>query len=187
MPFFKYPATLVVLATVFLLGACSSVSVTDYADNEPAFNPESFFDGRLVAKGVLKDRSGLVIRRFTADIKAYWKEGIGTLEEDFLFDDGEESRRVWTLTPSPSSTGTKSYVATAGDVVGDGRARVAGNAMFLDYVLTVPYGDGSIDLAIDDRMYLVSPDLLINESQMRKFGLSVGQILLSIQRVEPSR
>lgn len=185
MAVFKSLLRVVLLATIFAVSACSSVSVKDYVDNTPVFQPESFFDGKLVAKGVLKDRSGLVIRRFTADINAYWREGIGTLEEDFLFDDGEESRRVWTLTPAPSSTETRSYVATAGDVVGEGRANVAGNAMFLDYVLRVPYGDGSIDLAIDDRMYLVSSDLLINESQMRKFGVSVGQILLSIQRLGP--
>jgi hypothetical protein len=56
--------------------------------------------------------------------------------------------------------------------------------MFLKYVLRVPYGDGSIDLSIDDRMYLVTPDLLINESVMRKFGFRVGEILLTIQRVD---
>jgi hypothetical protein len=165
---------------IALLSACSSVSVLDYAGNTPRFEPERFFDGKLRASGVLKDRSGTVIRRFTADITAYWKDGVGTLEEDFLFDDGEVDRRVWTLSPN----GSGGYDATAGDVVGVGVARAAGNAMFLKYVLRVPYGDGSIDLSIDDRMYLVTPDLLINESVMRKFGFRVGEILLTIQRVD---
>jgi hypothetical protein len=160
------------------MGGCSSVNVSDYADNTPVFAPERFFNGPLTASGVLKDRSGRVIRRFTASIDAYWRDGVGTLDEDFVFDDGEESRRVWTLTPS----GEGRYRATAGDVVGEGVAEVAGNAMFLDYVLRVPYGDGSIDLKIDDRMYLVTPDLLINESVMRKFGFRVGEIVLTIER-----
>ena len=176
MPFFK-PAFL--LVAWLTLSACSSISVQDYAGNAPVFQPEVFFDGSLLAQGMLKDRSGRVTRRFSADIKAYWRDGIGTLEEDFVFDDGEQSRRVWTLRPD----GAGQYVATAGDVVGEGRASIAGNAMFLDYVLRVPYGDGSIDLGIDDRMYLVSPDLLINESQMRKFGFRVGEIVLSIVRL----
>ena len=43
-------------------------------------------------------------------------------------------------------------------------------------------GDGTLDLRIDDRMYLVSPDVLINESRMFKFGFDVGEILLVIRR-----
>ncbi|MFK8043266.1 DUF3833 domain-containing protein [Congregibacter sp.] len=173
----------IVIITLFsVLTACGSISVDDYAGAAPEFKPQSFFDGPLIARGVLKNRSGLVIRRFSADIKAHWTDGVGTLEEDFVFDDGEESRRVWTLTPSEDG----GFVATAGDVVGEGRASVAGNAMFLDYVLRVPYGDGSIDLSIDDRMYLLTPEVLINESQMRKLGFRVGEIVLTIERLEPA-
>ncbi|MEM6484350.1 MAG: DUF3833 domain-containing protein [Pseudomonadota bacterium] len=160
--------------------ACSSIEVTDYVGASPEFVPNEFFSGDLTASGVVKNRSGKVIRRFTADIVAYWKNGVGTLEEDFVFDDGEVSRRVWTLTPD----GVGTYAATAGDVVGTGNARTSGNAMFLDYVLRVPYKDGSIDLKIDDRMYLVTPSILINESVMRKFGFRVGEIVLTIERQE---
>ena len=118
-------------------------------------------------------------RYFNADIKAYWQEGIGTLEEDFLFDDGEPDRRVWTLTP----TGEGQYVGTAGDVVGQGKITVAGNSMFLDYVLQIPWDEGTLDLRIDDRMYLVNSTTLINESIMTKFGIRVGEILLVISKV----
>ncbi|WP_439108100.1 DUF3833 domain-containing protein [Congregibacter sp.] len=176
MPFAK---SLALVALIAVVSACGSISVDDYAGREPVFEPQTFFDGQLVARGVLKDRSGRVIRQFTADIEAYWTDGIGTLEEDFVFDDGEESRRVWKLQPA----GAGQFIATAGDVVGEGRASVAGNAMFLEYVLQVPYGDGTIDLAIDDRMYLLTPDVLINESQMRKFGFRVGEIVLTIERL----
>lgn len=165
-----------------LCAGCANVSVEDYRSERPVLVPEEFFDGPLLATGVVKNRSGLVIRRFTADIEAYWRDGVGTLEEDFVFDDGEESRRVWTLQPA----GPGRYRATAGDVVGDGEAAAAGNAFFLNYVLRVPYGDGSIDLNIDDRMYLVSPDRIINESVMRKFGFRVGEILLTIERRGPA-
>ena len=166
------------LASAAVLLGCSSVSVVDYASNEPQLVPETFFDGRLTAHGVVKNRSGRVIRRFDADIEAYWRDGVGTLEEDFLFDDGEQTRRVWKLQP----LGDGRYAGTAGDVVGEGRIRVAGNSMFLDYVLRIPYGDGTLDLRIDDRMYLVNPNVLINESRMTKFGFGVGEILLVIEK-----
>ncbi|MBT5067143.1 MAG: DUF3833 family protein, partial [Halieaceae bacterium] len=38
------------------------------------------------------------------------------------------------------------------------------------------------DLAVDDRMYLVSENVLINESSLKKFGVPVGGILLTIIR-----
>lgn len=161
------------------LSGCGAVTVDEYANNQPTLTPETFFQGQLTAHGVIKDRGGKVIRYFNADIKAYWQDGIGTLEEDFLFDDGEPDRRVWTLTP----TGEGQYVGTAGDVVGEGQITVAGNSMFLDYVLQIPWDDGTLDLRIDDRMYLVNPTTLINESIMTKFGIRVGEILLVISKV----
>lgn len=169
-----------VLAPVLILSAslsaCSGVSVSDYAGNAPRLVPQDFFAGSLTAHGVVKDFSGKVIRRFNADIKGCWQDGVGTLDEAFVFDDGEAQSRIWTLEPD----GNLAFTATAGDVVGEGRATFAGNSMFLDYVLRVPRGDGSIDLSIDDRMYLVSDTVLINESKMRKFGFGVGEILLTI-------
>ncbi|MCW8858279.1 MAG: DUF3833 domain-containing protein [Deltaproteobacteria bacterium] len=166
------------LTAVLLISGCGSVTVTDYADRTPELRLEDFFSGQLTAHGVVKNGGGKVIRYFNADIKAYWEGPVGTLEEDFVFDDGEKQRRVWTLTKQPDGR----YIGTAGDVVGEGVAEVAGNSMFLDYVLRVAYGDGSIDLTIDDRMYLVQPDILINESEMRKFGFRVGEIVLVIKK-----
>jgi len=164
---------------VSVITGCQTVTVNDYADYEPPLTLAEFFSGDLRAEGVVKNFRGKVIRTFTADINAYWNTGIGTLEEDFLFNDGEKQRRVWTLTPDAHG----GYTGTADDVIGAGKVTVAGNSAFLNYVLRVPYGDGTIDLRIDDRMYLTSTGLLINESTMRKFGFKVGEIVLTIFRV----
>jgi hypothetical protein len=172
------PAVALLLAMTLGLAGCTPVTVQDYADNRPLLVPEEFFQGQLTAHGVIKNRGGKVIRYFNADIKAYWENGIGTLEEDFIFDDGKPERRVWTLTPQADGT----YTGTAGDVIGDGQITLAGNSMFLDYVLRIPYNDGTLDLRIDDRMYLVNPTMLINESTMTKFGVRVGEILLVIEK-----
>jgi len=160
------------------LAACGSTSVDDYQAREPAFAPEDFFNGALTAHGVVKDFSGTAIRHFSADIVGCWSDGVGTLDEDFVFDDGEQQKRIWTLTPN----GDQTYIGTAGDVVGEGLARWQGNAMFLDYTLRIELEDGPIDVKIDDRMYRVSDNVVINESKMRKFGFGVGEILLTIIR-----
>ena len=169
---------LVPLVTIVLLTGCAAVRVVDYADCTPTLIPEAFFDGALQAHGVVKNRGGKVIRSFNAEIKAHWSGSVGTLEEDFVFDDGEKQRRVWTLTRQTDGR----YIGTAGDVIGEAKGEIAGNSMFLKYVLAVPYGNGTIKLTIDDRMYLVAPNILVNESEMRKFGLRVGQIILVIRK-----
>ncbi len=160
------------------LAACSNVRVTDYVDKEPLFDVENFFNGDLTAHGVVKDRGGRVTRLFNAQIAATWVDGVGTLVEDFVFDDGETQRRVWTLKPD----GNGHYTGTAGDVVGTATLQQAGNSLFLDYILRLAYQGSEVDLRVDDRMYLVSPDILINESVMSKFGWRVGNLVLVIAR-----
>lgn len=164
------------LVLILILGGCSSVGVEAYQDNSPKLVLEEYFDGSLTAHGVVKDWSGKVIRHFKAEIKSYWRDGVGVLEEDFVFADGEKQRRVWTLTPN----GEGSYIAQANDVIGTAQAQVKGNALFMQYVLRAAYKQSTIDLTIDDRMYLVSPRVIVNESKMSKFGLPVGEVLLTI-------
>ncbi len=160
-----------------MLCSCSTTSLDDYAHNKPVLDPRLFFDGDLTAHGVLKNRSGKVTRYFTATIKAYWRDDIGTLEEKFIFDDGEVQYRTWTLTPS-----TDGYIATAGDVIGEGKANTKGNAMRLDYVLNVNYKDSTLALAVEDWMWLVDDNTLLNESILRKWGFKVGSVQLVITK-----
>jgi Protein of unknown function (DUF3833) len=170
---------LIALVLIFsTMMGCSTVRVTDYADKRPLFDVEEFFRGNLTAHGVVKDSGGRVIRHFNATIVASWDDGVGTLVEDFAFDDGETQRRIWTLTPD----GEGHYTGTAGDVVGSAKMQQSGNSLFLDYVLRIPYRGSEVDVRVDDRMYLVSPDILINESDMSKFGWRVGNLVLVIAR-----
>ena len=74
------------------------------------------------------------------------------------------------------------YHATAGDVVEPGTMRWRGNAIHMNYVLEVPYGDGTLDVRMDDWMYLITPDTLINETTMSKWGIEVGEVVLVIQK-----
>ncbi len=166
------------ILNVGILSACASVSVTDYENNSPKLVLQEFFNGSLRAHGIVKDRSGKVIRYFDASIDASWKDGIGTLDENFVFDDGEKQQRIWTIVKDDAGK----FIGTANDVIGSSQLKVAGNSLFLNYVLRVPYEDGMLDLNIDDRMYLVSKNVLINESVMTKWGFQVGEIVLVIEK-----
>jgi hypothetical protein len=163
-------------SALLALSGCSSVSVDDYSKNSPKLTPQEFFTGNLTAKGVVKNRSGKVTRYFTATINAYWKDGIGTLDEKFIFDDGEIQYRTWTLTPS----GQNLFNGTAGDVIGIGAGKFSGNAINLNYTLKVKLTNSTINLKVDDWMWLVDSNTVINESTLTKFGFKVGSIQLVI-------
>lgn len=167
------------LSSALLLSGCAGPSLDDYADRTPELVPEAFFTGELSARGVVRNFSGEVIRTFDADITASWDDdGVGTLDEVFRFNDGEVQTRVWTLTPSDEG-----YHASAGDVVESGTMRWRGNAIHMNYVLRVSYGDGTLDVRMDDWMHLITPDTLINQTTMTKWGIDVGEVVLVIRKM----
>lgn len=167
-----------VLLCLGFISACASISVEDYATNQPSMDVREFFNGNLSAHGIVKNRSGKVIRYFNASIIASWNDGVGKLDETFYFDDGEEQKRIWILQPDASGN----LSGTANDVIGSSKMNVSGNSLFMQYTLRIPYDDDTLDLQIDDRMYRVSDRVVINESTMRKWGFEVGQIILVIEK-----
>ncbi len=175
---------LILLPLIALLVACSGVEVEDYQGVTPEFNIQDYFEGDLVAHGIVKNRGGKVIRYFTADIKASWDNGVGILDETFVFDDGEKQKRIWTL--QKEGDHHNHYIGTASDVIGKAHLQAEGNALFLQYTLRLPFRGGTIDVNVDDRMYLVSPNVLINESGLSKFGFDVGEIVLTINKLSPN-
>ena len=109
------------LLLAFLVAGCSRISIDEYAGSSPALDLKEFFDGELRAYGILQDRSGRVTRKFEATITAYWRGEEGTLEEHFVFDDGEQQDRTWTLV----HLGDNRYTGQAGDVIGTASGRAS--------------------------------------------------------------
>lgn len=73
----------IVFAFVLLLSACSQ-SIEDYAQSQPVFKLETFFNGKVKAYGTVQDASGDFIRRFTVDIYGSWDGNEGVLDEYFF-------------------------------------------------------------------------------------------------------
>lgn len=179
-------ATIIFTLAIALAGCSNAAKVETYSGNAPRFVPEDFFNGDLIAKGLLKNRKGEVTRRFEATIKGTWADGVGTLYEEFTFDDGEQQTRTWVMRAqgkgANANGAVRHYLAEANDVTGLAPVSVSGNAMFLKYVLNVPYKGDTISVNVDDRMFLIDEKLLINESIMTKFGFRVGTIVLTIYK-----
>lgn len=165
--------------------SCSSQVVDDYKDNEPKIDLPVFFSGDLVAYGIVRDRSGKVIRYFNAVLKGEWeqdqnKQFTGTLDEVFWFDDGERQTRLWTMKPN----GQGDFIGTAGDVKGEALIQARGNAIRLSYDLVIPYKESEIVVTMDDWMYQVAPGVVLNETLMTKWGFEVGKVTLVIMQAD---
>jgi hypothetical protein len=67
----------------------------------PDFAFERYFLGRTRGWGVLQDRGGGMLRRFTVDMEGVRDaDGALKLTETIDFDDGERMNREWTVRPS---------------------------------------------------------------------------------------
>jgi len=170
-------AFLVFISLIFFTG-CSSMKITDFKGTKPEFIPSQYFNGKLTAYGMVKDRSGKIIRRFKGDLKGSWDEnGVGTLDEFFIYDDGETQKRIWKLVPSKDK---KSYIGTAEDIVGEAPMVFEGNSVMIDYTMRIPYGDGTIDVDVKDWLHLQEDGVVLNHSKMKKFGFTVGELVITI-------
>jgi hypothetical protein len=164
------------------LFACSSPSVTQYANEKPHLDLSEYFNGTIDAYGIFTDRSGEVKKRFTVLLVAQWKvvdgKKVGTLDESFEYSDGTKQKRIWTLT----ETGPGKYIGTADDVVGEALGESAGNALNWTYTLALPV-DGTIyHVQFNDWMYLVTPKVMLNKAKMSKFGIDLGEVTLSFYK-----
>ena len=163
--------------TAILLAGCASVQVSDYAQEKPKFDLQQYFNGRVMAHGIVQDRSGKVIRRMTVDMKCTWVGDTGTLDEDFTYSDGKKERRVWTI----KKQGDR-YIGTAADVVGEAVGSASGNALNWKYVLALPVDNKVYNVDFDDWMWQLDDTVMINRAEFSKFGFKLGEVLITFYK-----
>jgi hypothetical protein len=160
------------------LAGCASPQVQDYASERPLFDFKGYFSGEVSAAGLVSDRSGKVTRSFVVAMRGSWSGDVGTLDEQFVYNDGERQHRVWQV----RQTADGRYVGTAGDVVGDAQGATAGSAFNWHYTLRVPVRGEVYDIQFDDWMHRVDAHTVINKAVMSKFGVRVGEVTLSFHK-----
>jgi hypothetical protein len=168
--------TLAMLAIAGLAG-CATIDVADYRAEKPVFDLARYFNGTIDGWGMFQDRSGKVVKRFTVRIDARWDGDTGTLDEHFEYADGEKQNRVWKLVKNGNR-----YTGTAADVVGTGSGTAAGNAFNLQYVLALPVEGRMWHMDMDDWMFMIDEQTVLNRTTMTKFGFRVGEVTLSFRK-----
>lgn len=150
----------------------------DYAGQGREFDIRQHLNGAMICEGVIYGPSGRVNTRFVADMNAKWVGNDGHMTEEFRYDTGGSLDRKWTL----RLNGDGRFQAMAPDIVGVGQGRQAGSAVELKYAIKLPESAGGHVLDTTDWMYLMENGTIINRSQMRKFGIKVGELVATIRK-----
>jgi hypothetical protein len=160
------------------ISGCGGPSLKKYENSEPAMNLEEYFTGPIKAWGLVQDRRGDVIRRFDVNMVGTWEGETGTLEEDFHYYDGETQKRIWTI----KRLGNNRYEGTAGDILDKATGQVEGSAVRWAYQMDLPVGDSVYRVTFDDWMYRMNDGVLINRSYIKKFGVTMAELTLFMQK-----
>ena len=171
-------ALLTLLAGTAVLTGCANPQVTDYAQERPLLELDHYFTGRVLAHGVFQKRNGAVARRFTVVMDCHWEGNQGVLDEAFTYSDGTTERRIWRLTKHADGR----YTGRADDVVGEAQGQTSGNAFRWNYTLRLPVDGKEYEVQFDDWMFLVDDRVLLNRATMSKFGVTLGEVLLSFTK-----
>ena len=165
------------LPLMMQLSGCSA-EITEYRQQQPTLDIFQYFQGETQAWGMVQDRSGKQLRRFHVDINGDVVGDTLTLNERFVYDDGEKQQRVWHIRKISADR----YEGTAGDIEGVAKGQTAGNAFNWHYSMNVKASGRTWLLNFDDWMYLQDGNHLFNKTEMKKFGLTVGTVTLFFSR-----
>lgn len=138
----------------------------------------SFFNGELDGWGIILDHRGRQIKSFYIKMQGSWNANKGTLKEWFEFDNGEKTTRQWDL----NFENDQIFTAVANDVIGTAKGKQKNNLVNVKYTLQIPYGNRKINLSMDDWMYMVQEDVVLNRTSMKKFGFKVGELLICMKK-----
>ena len=176
--------------TLFIAGAamvglssCSQKDVAEFADRQPALMLEQFFVGQSVAYGIFEDRFGNVRRQFRVNLDGRLDGNDLILDEDFLYDDGERAKRIWTIANNgKNEAGLYQYQGRADDITGTASGIVAGNTMNWSYDVVLNMSGKDVEVHFDDWIYKQDEEVAINRAYISKYGIEIGSVTIVFLR-----
>jgi len=175
---FKKTTRILLSLCLLLASACAGQKLEDYSATQPAMDLKTYFNGPIKAWGIVQDSGGKVVSRFDVQMQGSWQNDVGTLKEHFTYYDGTKQERVWTITKHPDAT----YTGKAGDIIGTAMGATKGSAVRWTYEMNVPVGGESYRLTFDDWMWQMHDGVVINRSYLKKFGFTVAELTLVMQK-----
>lgn len=148
-------------------------TASDYAGLGPAISLREHLNGEILSEGLIYGPNGRVTNSFVAKMVGQWDGNKGTLSEAFTYSNGKQQNRKWFLTMGNDNR----FTATADDIVGEATGEVSGATIRMDYTIVLPEDSGGHKLNVTDWLYLTESGVIMNRSEMRKFGLKVAELV----------
>lgn len=161
----------------------------DYLNNGLKMNIKKFFDGKVEAFAIKKDRNGKIIGTATININASWEKNKGVIKQNFSYNNGKKDSRTWLITLENDGT----FNAVGHDVASPARGKQVGNAAQSIYSLMLNTSDGKKEILFEDRMYLVNDNSMITISNFRRKNAnkenpkSSGKYVISLKKVKETK
>lgn len=178
---FKTISKCLLLASAVLLSTACSVSIdgSNYQTQQPKFEIEKFFDGKVIAWGIVQDRSGELVQRFVVDIDGRIENDQLILDETFEYGLGDGPvKRIWTLSKNADGT----YTGNAGDIAGSATGTSHGNAFNFVYEMDLDVDGTTYRVNFDDWFWAFDENQMMNRSYIKKFGIVMAEVTIFMQK-----
>ena len=166
------------LLTLTLLSCASDMNLKNFENETPKFVLEDYFDGKTKAWGMFHDRFGNLKRSFKVDITGTIDNNTLTLDEKFIYNDGEKESRIWSI----KILGNNKYSGTADDVIGEATGISSGNALNWKYKLNLKVKESTVAVDFDDWMFLQDDNILMNRAEVKKWGIVLGVVSITFKK-----
>ncbi|WP_163937653.1 DUF3833 domain-containing protein [Paraferrimonas sp. SM1919] len=167
------------LGMLFILAGCSQ-NFKEYQSKTPNFLIEEYFNGDVLAYGVVTDHKDQMLRRFSVRIEGRWEGDNGVLDEYFIYDDGETQYRQWRI----QKTAPGRYKGQADDIIGDAIGTQAGPVLQWQYSMRLPVDGSEYEVSFDDQMIMLDEHRVLNRAAINKFGLNVANVTLYFEKLD---
>lgn len=152
-------------------------SPEDYATTNPEFVLKTHLSGPILSEGLIYGPTGKMTNSFVAKMVGTWEGDTGTLSEEFTYSNGKQQSRKWFLKLGDGN----SFTATADDIIGEAHGTVSGSTIKMEYRIVLPEDAGGHTLSVTDWLYLTDNGVIMNKSEMRKFGIKVAELVATMR------
>lgn len=143
-----------------------------------SFAFESIFAQTLHGVGAVFYRSGRLKTRFSIFASGKWDGKKLTIEESLRYESGEHHHRTFEI----SKVNDDYYTAECSEFVGPSTIRRKGGGFQWRYRLREDSKEAHrVTLTADDRLFLSSDGTIIDHAILRKFGVRVGDVFMTLR------
>jgi hypothetical protein len=161
------------------LSAFGAASLTSRAAEAKALTVEQALIGKLAGRGRFTAPLGGVDRSFEVTLNGRKQGDLLIIPEVIRFEDGEVQRYTWRIRP----TGPGRWSGTREDVIGKADITESNGKVRLRYTVDYKTGDSVQRLDFDDLIWLRSDGKLVNEASVKRFGITIGNVRIVLERV----